>query len=107
MWYYSQLFNIPLPLILDSNRDIEPNALQIGQTVRIPGFYVNFYIIQPGDTFWGISKQLGINFDVIQLLNPTINPYHLQLGQRINIPFRVQNPIVQGRRAYGYRALYM
>lgn len=41
-WYYSQLFNVPLSLIIDSNLDVNPAALQIGQIVRIPGYYVNF-----------------------------------------------------------------
>ncbi|MCT8138030.1 LysM peptidoglycan-binding domain-containing protein [Anaerobacillus sp. CMMVII] len=104
-WYYSQLFNVPLPLISDSNRDVNPQALQVGQIVRIPGFYVNFYTIQPGDTFWAISNRLGFNFDMLQLLNPTLNPYALQIGQRINVPVRVSSPIVRGRRSYDFAAM--
>ncbi|WP_227938191.1 M14 family metallopeptidase [Alkalihalobacillus deserti] len=104
-WYYSQLFNIPLPLIVDSNLDVNPNALQIGQIIRVPGYYVNFYTIQPGDTIWVISNRLGFHPDMLQLVNPTLDPYFLQIGQRINLPVRVENPIVQGRRAYDYASL--
>lgn len=104
-WYYSQLFTIPLPLIIDSNPDVNPTALQVGQIIRIPGFYVNFYTIQPGDTFWSISNRLGFNLDMLQLLNSTLNPYALQIGQRINVPVRVQQPIVRGKRTYDYAAL--
>ncbi len=30
-WYFSNLFNIPLQLIIDSNRDIDPNAWMWGR----------------------------------------------------------------------------
>lgn len=104
-WYYSQLFNVPLPLIIDSNPDENAAALQIGQVVRIPGYYVNFYTIQPGDSFWSISVRLGLNLDMLYLLNPTFNPLSLQVGQSINVPIRVQSLTIQGRRAYNYAAL--
>lgn len=104
-WYYSQLFTIPLPLIVDSNPNVNPAGLQVGQIVRIPGYFVNFYTIQAGDTFWSVSNRLGFNFDMLQLLNPTLNPYTLQIGQRINVPVRVQTPIVRGKRSYDYATL--
>ncbi|QOY34921.1 M14 family metallopeptidase [Anaerobacillus isosaccharinicus] len=104
-WYYSRLFTIPLPLILDSNPNVNPVSLQVGQIVRIPGYFVNFYTIQAGDTFWSVSNRLGFNFDMLQLLNLTLNPYGLQIGQRINVPVRVQTPIVRGKRSYEYATL--
>lgn len=104
-WYYSQLFNIPLPLIIDSNPTVSPAALQVGQIVRIPGYLVEAYSIQPGDTLWRIAQNLGIELDALQLLNPDINPQLLQIGQSISIPIRVNRPIVQGNRAYDYNAL--
>ncbi len=104
-WYYSQLFHVPLPLIIDANESVNPSALQVDQVVRIPGYYIDFYRIQPGDTFWSISTRLGFNFDMLQLVNPTLNPLSLQIGQRINVPVRVQGPIVHGKRDYDYAAL--
>lgn len=104
-WYYSQLFNVPLPLIIDSNPDVNPNTLQIGQIVRIPGYVVNFYTIQQGDTLWSISNRLGFNLDMLQNLNPNVNPYALQIGKRINIPVRVQGLIVNGKQKYDYSLL--
>lgn len=104
-WYYSQLFRIPLPLIIDSNPEVNPNALQVGQIVRIPGYYINFYYIQPGDTFWTITQRNGFPVDAAVLINPTVNPASLQIGQRINIPVRVENLIVRGKRSYSYEAM--
>ena len=38
LWYYSQIFNMNLQLILDSNRENPAGNLSVGQRVRIPGF---------------------------------------------------------------------
>jgi len=104
-WYYSQLFNVPLKLITDSNPNVNPNALQIGQVIKIPGFYVNFYMIQPGDSLWHISTQLRINLDKLYLLNPDIQALGLQVGQTINVPFRVENPLVREIKDYTYATM--
>lgn len=104
-WSYSQLFNIPLKLIADSNPDVNPPKLQVGQIIRIPGYYVNFFTIKPGDSLWGIATQLGFNINTLYILNPTITPNSLKIGQSINVPFRVQSSIVQGNRNYTYSAL--
>ncbi len=104
-WYYSQLFAIPMPLIIDSNPAENSEELQVGQVVRIPGYFVNFYTIQPGDSFWMIANRLGVHSDMIQLLNPTLSPFNLQTGQTINVPVRVHMPIVQGKRAYDFAAM--
>ncbi|TMW70949.1 M14 family metallopeptidase [Alteribacter natronophilus] len=104
-WYYSRIFTIPLPLIEDSNPEITPGQLQIGQVVRIPGYYVSLYTIQRDDSFWTISQRLGISLDMVQLLNSNINPLNLQIGQVINVPVRVDSPVVVGRRDYGFSAM--
>ncbi|MCE7793275.1 M14 family metallopeptidase [Salipaludibacillus sp. CUR1] len=104
-WYYSQLFDVPVNLISDSNPGVSPTALQIGQIVRIPGYYVTFYTIRPGDTLWRLASQLGLNIDALYLLNPAVNPLALQVGQVLNVPVRVVNPVVRGRRPYTSAAL--
>ena len=43
LWYYSQLFRVPLQLIIDSNRDVNLQVLSVGQRIRIPG-YVAFEV---------------------------------------------------------------
>ncbi|WP_280768061.1 M14 family metallopeptidase [Salipaludibacillus daqingensis] len=104
-WYYSQLFNMPLRLITDSNPTVNPMALQIGQRINIPGYYINFYTIKPGDSLWNIATQLGIHLDKLFLLNPDIQPLGLQVDQRINIPFKVMSPVVRGKRNYTYTTM--
>jgi uncharacterized protein (TIGR02594 family) len=45
------------------------------------------YIIQKGDTFYGIAKHLGIMPSALLRLNPQIgNPNQIYPGQKLNIP---------------------
>ncbi len=104
-WYYSELYNIPLNLLVDSNRNINPANLSVGMTVRIPGYRIQLYTIRQGETLWQIAQQRRIAVDAILLLNSNVNPNVLRSGQQIRIPQRVISPIVQGKRSYDYAAL--
>ncbi|WP_236908932.1 LysM peptidoglycan-binding domain-containing protein [Clostridium sp. Cult3] len=93
----SQQFNVGVDEIIRANPGIDPNRLQIGQTICIPrpvtptppvppcpnGFY---YAVRAGDTFFGISQQFGVSVDAIIRANPGIDPNRLQIGQIICIP---------------------
>ena len=90
----SQQFNVSVQAIINANPGIDPNRLQIGQTICIPravtptppcpnGFY---YAIKAGDTFFRISQQFGVSVEAIIRANPTVDPNRLQVGQIICIP---------------------
>lgn len=56
------------------------------------------YIAQPGDSFFGISQKLGVDWQILGLLNGTDNPdKKLSIGQQIIIPdsLRIPVPTVQ------------
>jgi g-D-glutamyl-meso-diaminopimelate peptidase len=93
VWYYSQLFQIPLQLLLDSNRDSNPTALMVGTVISIPGYVLNRYTVQVGDTFWNISRGFAIPIDQIFLVNQQVNPNFLQVGQLLFIPSRITNKL--------------
>jgi len=105
LWYYSQLFQLPLQLILDSNPGVSPSNLQVGQTIQIPGYIAGDYTVAPGDTLWQIATARGIPLDAIFLLNQDISPQALYIGQTLQLPVRVTWPIVQGQRPYTYAIL--
>ncbi|NQD67716.1 LysM peptidoglycan-binding domain-containing protein [Bacillus haikouensis] len=104
-WYYSQLFYIPIGLIIDSNPSLDPNGLKIGAEVEIPGFIKESYIIKQGDTFWNIANVWNINVDAILLVNENINPNSLSIGTSIHLPARVITPVVDGKQGYSYSVL--
>ncbi|WP_335869383.1 M14 family metallopeptidase [Bacillus sp. 2205SS5-2] len=105
LWYYGQLFYIPYELIKDSNSDVDPSSLQIGQELQIPGFTLQRYSVKRGDTFWKLASARNVNVDALLLLNQKQNPNSLPIGERINLPKRVISPIVEGKSAYDFQAL--
>jgi len=105
LWYYSQLFNIRLPLIMDSNPNAANRYLYIGQTINIPGYVAVNYTIQSGDSLWSIASSRNVPMDSLFLLNPMVNPNFLQVGQLIRVPLRVTWRIVNGKSNYTYESM--
>ena len=104
-WYYSQLFKIPLQLILDSNRNVNTQALPVGQTVQIPGYVAINYHIKPGDSLWSIAYSRNLPLDTLFLMNPNLDPSRLQIGQTIRVPQRITSRIVNGKQNYDYNIM--
>lgn len=104
-WYYSQLFRIPLQLIIDSNRKISPNAITVGQKIQLPGFVATSYQIRAGDTLWQIALSRNLQLDALLLLNPALNPSRILVGQTILVPLRITWRLVQGRQNYDHRMM--
>ncbi|MGG3887515.1 M14 family metallopeptidase [Metabacillus fastidiosus] len=101
-WYFSQLFKINAQLIIASNRNINPQALSIGQRIQIPGFVAVSYQIRSGDSLWLIAQRQNLPLDTIFLVNPSLNPNRLQVGQTIRVPLRITWRLVNGRQNYDY-----
>lgn len=104
-WYFSNVFNVSLQLIIDSNPDLNPNALMAGQRVKIPGYAAVDYRIRAGDTLWSIARNRNLQVDALLLANRNINPNGLYIGQMIKIPLKVTWRIVQGKKNYDYDTL--
>lgn len=105
LWLYSQLFNVPLELIVQSNPDLSPSQLQVGQIVRIPGYTTQNYVIKQGDTLWKIAMNYGTNTEAIMKANPNINPNQLQVGQNLLVPIRVTQLIISEPDHYTYEKM--
>ena len=43
------------------------------------------YVVKPGDTFSGIAQKIGISVDKLQRLNPHIDQFTLQSGDRVKL----------------------
>ncbi|MGG0716504.1 M14 family metallopeptidase [Robertmurraya massiliosenegalensis] len=105
LWYYSQLFLVPLNLIIDSNPSINPLALQIGQNVQIPGFIGESVVIKQGDTFWKFARRRNVNVDALLLLNPNNESNFLEVGDTIILPRRVISSTKMRQVPYNYSLL--
>lgn len=101
-WLYSQLFNIPIRLIIDSNRGIDPSELAIGQKILIPGFVAVNYTIKSGDTLWQLAINYNLSLQALYLVNPSLDPRSLQVGQTVKVPLRITWRLVNGKQEYDY-----
>ena len=60
-WYFSQVFKTPMQLLLDSNRNSNPQILKVGQTIKIPGFVtVNYSNKIRGLLYWSIAQSRNL-----------------------------------------------
>ncbi len=100
LYKLSQRFRISVDAIIKANPGIDPQRLQIGQQICIPGEPSTvgcppgstLYIIQAGDTLYKLSQRFGVAVDAIIRANPGIDPQRLQIGQRICIPTAMVPP---------------
>ncbi|CDQ39868.1 M14 family metallopeptidase [Virgibacillus salexigens] len=100
--YYSQLFDIPLPLIEDANQRSQVFA---EETVYIPGYQSIPYIIQSDDSFQTIATNRNIPVDRIALLNQTSIDNSLTVGHSICLPKKVTELIVTDLNDYTYEKM--
>jgi LysM repeat protein len=67
-----------------------PNVLQVGQTLRIPGGSAPAsgvtHIVQPGDTLLAIAMKYGVNVGDLTRANGIAESALLQIGQKLTIP---------------------
>ncbi|MCF6137899.1 M14 family metallopeptidase [Pseudalkalibacillus berkeleyi] len=102
LWYFAKVFNIPLRLVIDSNRSVDPSQLQVGQQVNIPGYVIGKYTIQKGDTFYKIAQRRKLPLEALTILNQNVSPSNLQIGQVIELPVRVLREVVTPKENYDY-----
>ncbi|WP_431028490.1 M14 family metallopeptidase [Lysinibacillus sp. LZ02] len=105
LWHYTQLFRIPLQLMIDSNRNINPQSLSVGQRIQIPGYVAQSYQIRQGDNLWSIAMSRNLPLDTLFLVNPTINPNQLQIGQTVKVPLRITWRLANGKQNYTYETM--
>nr|WP_295973159.1 CAP domain-containing protein [uncultured Bacillus sp.] len=53
------------------------------QMFKEPPF--EFYKVSKGDSFWFIAKRYGLDYKKLMALNPTVNPYNMQVGSVIRL----------------------
>ncbi|MHA6251789.1 M14 family metallopeptidase [Oceanobacillus sp. CAU 1775] len=104
-WFYSQLFNIPIDLIFQSNPSISPTQLTIGQRIQLPGFETINYQVKQNDSLWKIASEHQLSVEAIIRVNDRIQPNYLQVGQTLILPRRVTNMLLNDPSNYTYEKM--
>ncbi|WZL71910.1 M14 family metallopeptidase [Clostridiaceae bacterium 35-E11] len=65
---------------------IGPNTYRVLELLLL-GY--DTYVIQPGDTMYNIARKYYTNVAKVVAANPDVNPYTLQIGQRIIVPYGI------------------
>lgn len=79
-------------ILADLNRISNPENIQIGTIIKIPGNKSadeTIHTIIKGETLWGLAVQYlgnGSRWPEIVRLNPGMNPDNLQIGMAVKIP---------------------
>lgn len=63
------------------------------------------YTIKASDTFYEIARRMGITLDSLLAANPTADPYNLQVGQKILVPF--MRRVVPENLRYSYQIMQL
>lgn len=95
-------FNTSVDDIRRANPGLDPNALSIGQELRIPGATITVteesdpadrepgvpttYFVESGDNVGYIAETFIVGLDALLEANPGLDATALQIGQEINIP---------------------
>ncbi|ATW24442.1 LysM peptidoglycan-binding domain-containing protein [Candidatus Formimonas warabiya] len=89
----AERFNTTVENIIDANPEIDPDALEVGQRICIPGAQGpvtceggTFYTIRSGDTLPRLATRFNTTVDAILDANPGLDPDRLRVGRRICIP---------------------
>ena len=93
LYSISEEYDVPVPILMQANKILNPYNLKIGRRICIPGPVpenpVCVGIVQtvvPTDTLYKISRQYNIELQAILKANPTLDPYNMQIGQKLCIP---------------------
>lgn len=87
-------YGVALEALIEVNGLDNPNLLWVGQRLRLPGaagteptpLASRSYLVQPGDTLFGLAARLGVSAQEIAALNQIPVLGYLYIGQVLKVP---------------------
>ncbi len=83
----AERFRLPLQAILAANGITNPNFLQVGQRLILPGLGVEGTLttipVPPGATFRSLARQYHIDLPALRRINHLVSPAQIYIGQNL------------------------
>jgi len=102
-------FGVTVKAVEAANPGVEPTKLKLGQKLSIPAASGNaaaptptglapagasggegIYTVKSGDNLGKIAKAHGITLKAIESANPTVDPNHIKVGDKLKIPAKAE-----------------
>lgn len=100
LWYYSQLFDIPLQLLIDANQNLQPQQSMEGRELTIPGYIRKNKILEENESIWSHVTERQLSIDAISLLNPDLPAEDYSQTDAFDLPIRVDRRFVHHHEPY-------
>jgi len=92
LYLIAQTFGTTVDAIAQANNIADPNRINIGDQLLIPGWSQQTYTIRSGDTLYQIANNFGIPLNLLVKTNNIANPALIYPGQILIIPQRSSIP---------------
>ena len=102
LYKLAQLFNMSVHVIAEVNDIENPDYIEAGSELVIPGWTGIEYTVRPGDTLWSIARQFGVSVGLIARINRIENPSLIFPWQALVIPQQVPDVIKQEIETIAY-----
>jgi peptidoglycan-N-acetylglucosamine deacetylase len=96
LWKIAQMFGVSINQLVNTNNIVNPSLIYVGQVLVIPikpspapaptPLPSNTYVVQSGNTLWGISSRFGVKVLDLAALNNITNINLIYPGQILKIP---------------------
>lgn len=106
LFQLAQLFETSVAAFVQTNNLVNPNLINIGTVLIIPGWSQISYSVRQGDTLYQIAQRYGVSLELIVKVNQNANPELIYPGQILIIPQRVSLPAKRPIETFGYFFLY-
>lgn len=88
----AQTFNTTVAAIVQANQISDPNQIQVGAVLTIPGWSQASYTVRAGDTLYRIAADFGTSINLIAKVNQISDPSRIFPGQTLIIPQPISAP---------------
>jgi spore germination protein len=89
LYLIAQVYSTTVNAIVQANNITNPNLINVGTRLVIPGWSAVTYTVQSGDTLYKIANNFGISVNLIAKTNNILSPFLIYPGQILIIPRRI------------------